>query len=90
MRTYEEIHEQIEDLEKELKQKVYIKERVVIKQRINKLEKELYGMKQQEYVGYSLIDEKTYNERMSWLEESKRIMRQGRERNKCQINLKEQ
>lgn len=90
MRKSGEVHQEIIELEEELKRRRQQPERRVIQEQIKILEKELYGIKQREYVSYSLIDEKVYNERMSWLEESKRIMRKGRERNVYTMLIKGQ
>lgn len=90
MRKSGEVHQEIIELEEELKRRRQQPERRKIQEQIKILEKELYGIKQREYVSYSLIDEKVYNERMSWLEESKRIMRKGRERNVYTMLIKGQ
>lgn len=71
----EEIQKEIKRLEEEEKGTIIEIEKRRIKKKITLLEKELYGMKQKEYVKCSDIDEKTYEERIEWLEESKRVMR---------------
>lgn len=71
----EEIQREIKRLEEEEKSTIIEIEKKRIRKKRTLLEKELYGMKQKEYVKCSDIDEKTYKERIEWLEESKRVMR---------------
>lgn len=69
-----EIHNEIEELSKKIEtMKISIEKKEIIKV-INELEKELYEIKQKEYVNYSRIDENVYIERIQWLEESKKRM----------------
>lgn len=74
----EEIRREIKRLEEEEKSTIIEIEKKRIKRKIILLEKELYGMKQKEYIKCSDIDEKTYKERIEWLEESKQVMRRYR------------
>ena len=67
-----EIHNEIEELSKKIEtMKISIEKKEIIKV-INELEKELYEIKQKEYVNYSRIDENVDIERIQWLEESKK------------------
>ena len=69
-----EIHNEIEELSKKVEtMKICVEKKEIIKV-INELEKELYEIKQKEYVNYSRIDENVYIERIQWLEESKKRM----------------
>lgn len=80
----EEIREEIKILEEKMRSGMNEIERRVMKKKIMELEKELYGIKQKEYVKYFVLDEKMFKERVKWYEESKRLMRDERKKNRIQ------